>query len=315
MEIRYELHEPDSVDLETVVTIGAYDGVHLGHRRVIAEVCRISNELKAQSAVVTFDRHPASVVRPESAPLLLTDLEQKLEQLETTGVDVVQVVSFDKERADESAEEFVVEVLVRSLATRTVIVGEDFHFGRSRQGNVDLLRRMGFENNFEVHALGLVGSDGSLARDHEQVSSTFIRRALAVGDLSKANGMLGRRYEVRGVVDHGDGRGKDLGFPTANVRVDSEILLPADGVYAALYRRPDGLEKLAAVSLGTRPHFYNDGARLLEAHLLDTDADLYGEKAQIQFASYLRPQQKFDDLEDLISQLHRDVENIRTIFL
>ena len=317
MEIRRELSPYDPSSPGTALTIGAYDGVHVGHRQVVAEVRRLAKERELTSAVVTFDRHPATVVRPESAPLLLTDNEQKLEQLATTGVDLTLVVPFDEVRAMESAEEFVADVLVGCLGARLVVVGEDFHFGHQRLGNVALLRDMGSRMGFEVLGLGLIGLTGSPARDHEQVSSTFIRRALARGDLKRANSMLGRPYEVRGVVDTGDRRGRELGFPTANVRVDPSILLPEDAVYAGWYERPDGTVHPAAVSLGTRPHFYEDGAVLLEAHLLDVGGpddggpDLYDEEARIRFTRRLRDQRTFDGVEALVEQLHRDVVDTR----
>ena len=202
MEIRQELSPHDPSSPGTALTIGAYDGVHVGHRQVVAEVRRLAEERRLVSAVVTFDRHPATVVRPESAPLLLTDNEQKLEQLATTGVDLTLVVPFDEVRAMEPAEKFVAEVLVGCLGANLVVVGEDFHFGHQRLGNVALLRDMGSQMGFDVLGLGLVGLSGSPARDHEQVSSTFIRRALARGDLERANTMLGRPYE-------GSGRDRD----------------------------------------------------------------------------------------------------------
>mgnify|MGYP001598105753 FL=1 len=323
VEIRTKLVPHPADAARTALTIGAYDGVHSGHRQVIARVRALAAERSMTSAVVTFDRHPASVVRPESAPLLLTDPEQKLEQLATTGVDMTMVVPFDEVRAMESAEEFVRDVLVGCVGAGLVVVGEDFHFGHQRHGNVALLREMGAELGFEVMGMGLVGLDGQPARDHEQVSSTFIRRALSRGDLKRANAMLGRPYEIRGPVGGGDRRGRELGFPTANVRVDSSILLPEDGVYAGWYERPDGSVHATAISLGTRPHFYEGGARLLEAHLLDVgrpDAgspggggpDLYDEEARVRFVAHLRGQQTFDDLDALVDQLHRDVADTRS---
>src|SRR2546427_3340572 len=168
----------------TAVTIGAYDGVHRGHRAVIGTVRRLAHERGLATAVVTFDRHPASVVRPESAPRLLTDLDQKLELLEGTGVDYTLVVHFDEERSHESAEDFVQEVLVGCLNAKLVVVGADFHFGHQRRGNVPLLEQMGRELGFEVMGLALVGTDGTPARDEEQVSSTAIRRALVAGDVT-----------------------------------------------------------------------------------------------------------------------------------
>ena len=317
MEIRRTVIPRDPGLPRTAITIGAYDGVHTGHRTVIAEVCRLADERGLASAVVTFDRHPASVVRPDSAPLLLTDPNQKLEQLATTGLDLTMEVPFDEVRAMESAEEFVRTVLVDCVGAAIVVVGEDFHFGHQRHGNVALLREMGDDLGFEVLGLNLVGPDGAPARDHEQVSSTFIRRALARGDLERANAMLGRPHEVRGTVGGGDRRGRELGFPTANVRVDPSILLPEDAVYAGWYERPDGSVHATAISLGTRPHFYDDGALLLEAHLLDVGGsddggpDLYGEAARVRFVRRLRGQRTFDDLEALIEQLRRDVADTR----
>ena len=317
MEIRRDLTSVEPPDSGTALTIGAYDGVHLGHRQVITEVCRLAAENGLVSAVVTFDRHPATVVRPESAPLLLTDLDQKLEQLATTGVDLTQVVTFDAVRAAEDAETFVAEVLVDGLGARAVVVGEDFHFGCQRQGNVDLLRRMGVDLDFEVHAVGLVGTGGAPARDHEQVSSTFIRRALAAGELGRANGMLGRPYEVRGTVEHGDGRGRGFGFPVANVGVDQSILLPADGVYACYYERPDTRLYPAVVSLDSRAHASDEGALPLEVHLpdleLSVEPDLQGEVARVRFIGFLRPQRNFDDPDDLVVQLRSDLEATRAV--
>ena len=313
MEIFRQIIPAKPEDPGTVLTIGAYDGVHRGHRSVIYEVCRLASERDLRSAVVTFDRHPASVVRPESAPLLLTELDQKIEQLSTTGIDLTLVVPFDENRAAESAEDFIENVLVQCLKVKHVVVGEDFHFGRHRLGNVDLLRTIGEEKGFTVTGMGLVGLEGKPARDHEQVSSTFIRQALGEGNLGRANNMLGREYEVLGVVTAGDGRGKELGFPTANVRINSSVLLPADGVYAGWIELADGSIHGTAISLGTRPHFYTDGDLLLEAHILDFDANLYEEEVRVRFVEYLRPQKKFDNLQSLINQLKSDVQKTKEL--
>ena len=313
MEIFRQIIPAKPEDPGTVLTIGAYDGVHRGHRSVIYEVCRLASERDLRSAVVTFDRHPASVVRPESAPLLLTELDQKIEQLSTTGIDLTLVVPFDENRAAESAEDFIDNVLVQCLKVKHVVVGEDFHFGRHRLGNVDLLRTIGKEKGFTVTGMGLVGLEGKPARDHEQVSSTFIRQALGEGNLGRANNMLGREYEVLGVVTAGDGRGKELGFPTANVRINSSVLLPADGVYAGWIELANGSIHGTAISLGTRPHFYTDGDLLLEAHILDFDANLYEEEVRVRFVEYLRPQKKFDNLQFLINQLELDVQKTKEL--
>jgi riboflavin kinase/FMN adenylyltransferase len=296
----------------TAVTIGAYDGVHLGHRAVISTVRRLADARGLCTAVVTFDRHPASVVRPESAPRLLTDLPQKLELLEETGVDYTLVVHFDHERSKESAEDFVREVLVGCLNAKLVVVGADFHFGHQRRGNVALLQEMGRHLGFEVIGFALVGPNGEPARDEEQVSSTAIRRALVGGDVTLASRLLGRAYEVRGVVEHGDERGREWGFPTANVAVPDDILLPADGIYAGWYERPSGERVASAISLGRRPTVYEaQPYRLLEVHLLDWEGDLYGEMAKVCFVAHLRNEQKFDNVDDLLAQMRRDCDDAR----
>ncbi len=312
MQVLHEIGACPRPDHGSVVTIGAYDGVHLGHQTVIAAVRARAAAHGMDSAVVTFDRHPASVVRPESAPRLLTDLEQKVELLAATGLDRCLVVSFDEARSKEPAEEFVREVLVECLAARVVIVGEDFHFGHQRRGNVDLLRSMGAALGFEVEGLALVDADGSPAGEGDKASSTAIRHALVAGDLDGAIRLLGRPHEVRGVVAHGDARGRELGFPTANVSVPGDILLPADGIYAGWYERPDGAVHPTAISLGRRPTFYEEAhASLLEAHLLDFRGDLYDEPAKVRFVARLRGEVKFDGIGALVAQIARDCDDAR----
>ena len=294
----------------TVVTIGVYDGVHLGHRALIGRVQGMAAELGAATAVVTFDRHPATVVRPESAPKLLTDLPQRLELLESTGVDVTLVIHFDEQRAHESAEDFVHEILVGCLRARAVVVGHDFHFGHNRGGNVPMLQAMGADLGFDVLGISLVG-DGS---EHEVVSSTRVRKLLSAGDVAAAAGLLGRPHEVRGTVQDGDKRGRELGFPTANVAVPDDILLPADGIYAGWYERPNGDVHATAISLGRRPTFYEDAHQsLLEAYLLDFDGDLYGEAAKVRFVARLRGEVKFDSVDALVEQMSRDVAEARDV--
>jgi riboflavin kinase / FMN adenylyltransferase len=298
-------------DGNTVVTIGAYDGVHLGHQAVIAEVRRLAAARGAKSAVVTFDKHPAVVVRPESAPRSLTDLDQKLELLAATGIDAAVVITFDEQRASEEPEDFVQEVLVDGLHAVVVVVGEDFHFGHHRRGNVPLLRELGRRNGFEVLPVGLVArADGV----DEPVSSTAVRRALAGGEVDIVAHLLGREYEVRGTVVVGDKRGRLLGFPTANVEVSNQVCLPADGVYAGWYERPDGSVHGCAINLGRRPTFYEHADHsLLEAHLLDFDGDLYGERAEVRFVHFLRSERKFDGVDALVTQLKHDIESSRHV--
>jgi len=343
----------------SVVTIGAYDGVHLGHQAILREVRRIASSsatgarvlpsesrasrsaaeartgtspvaaggdpspvvdpeadpprvpVAMSTVLVTFDRHPATVVRPESAPKLLTDLDQKLEILAATGdVDHVVVVRFDVARSQEEPEDFVEEVLVGALSARVVVVGEDFHFGRRRRGNVALLREQGARHGFEVVGLGLVEVPGVVG----PVSSTAIRGLVAAGRLDQAATLLGRPYEVRGKVASGDRRGHELGFPTANVVVPREILLPAPGIYAGWYLRPDGRPLATAISLGRRPTFHPDGSPLvLEAYLLDFEGELYGERARVRFVSRLRDEERYESVAALVAQTTRDVEVTRAV--
>ncbi|HEY6530756.1 MAG TPA: bifunctional riboflavin kinase/FAD synthetase [Acidimicrobiales bacterium] len=312
MEVLRDVEMCPRPESGTAVTIGAFDGVHLGHRAVIATLREVAEERGLQTAVVTFDRHPASVVRPESAPLLLTDLDQKLELLADCEVDYTLVVHFDEVRAKEAASDFVEEVLVGCLNASLVAVGEDFHFGHRRSGNVALLREMGAELGFDVVGHHLVGLDGRPAEP--PVSSTRIRAALAAGELEPASEMLGRHHEVRGIVGHGDERARELGFRTANLVVPESICLPADGVYAGWYVTPDGVAHPSAMNLGRRPTFYEHADRsLLEAHLLDFDADLYDQPARVQFVRRLRDELKVDSVDALVQQMARDVDDTRSI--
>ncbi len=294
-----------------MITIGAYDGVHMGHQAVIAEVRRIAESTGARSAVLTFDRHPASVVRPESAPQLLTDLEQKLELLAATGIDATLVVKFDEAQSLEAPMSFAQRVLVDCVAASVVVVGEDFHFGHGREGNVATLRELGAARDFEVLPLSLISrSDGP----DEPISSTAIRRAMAGGQVELAASMLGHPFEARGIVVQGDQRGRLLGFPTANVEVPIAICVPSDGVYAGWYHRPDGTRHACAINLGRRPTFYEHADHsLLEAHLLDFAGDLYTETARVEFTNFLRSERKFDGIDSLVSQLKNDVDHARAV--
>ena len=300
----------------TVVTIGAYDGVHLGHVAVLRLVRDLAAARDLEAVCLTFDRHPAEVVRPDTAPKLLTSLEQKLELLDATGfVDTSCVLTFDEARSREPAEEFVREVLVNGLGARLVVVGADFHFGYHRHGNVKLLEQMGGELGFETLGLGLVPVEGDATA--MAYSSTRIRDLLGGGDVAGAARLLGkppRPHEVRGTVETGDKRGRELGFPTANVAVPDRICLPADGIYAGMFVDESGHERGCAISLGRRPTFYEHAeTSLLEAFVLDFGGDLYGQAVKVRFVDRIRGEERFDSAEALAAQIRRDVEAVRGV--
>ncbi|HSO96954.1 MAG TPA: bifunctional riboflavin kinase/FAD synthetase [Acidimicrobiia bacterium] len=299
----------------SVVTIGAYDGVHLGHQAVLRLVHELAVARRHDAVCVTFDRHPAEVVRPDSAPCLLTTLEQKLELLDATGyLDTTVVIAFDEDRSHEPAEDFVHEVLVKGLQARVVVVGADFHFGHRRYGTVHLLEQMGAELGFEVVGLGLVPvvNDPGLP-----YSSTAVRDLLHDGRVAEVAALLGRPprpYEVRGSVVTGDRRGRTLGYPTANVDVEARQCLPADGIYAGTFIAEDGVEHLGAISVGRRPTFHADATRsLLEVYVLDFDGDLYGQTVKVRVHERLRGEERFDSVDELVTQIEHDVESTRRL--
>ena len=308
------LHDKDDqlpAAISVASTIGVFDGVHVGHQEVFRMVRVVADRLGVASAVVTFDNHPAHVVRPRSAPRLLTTLEQKLELIDAQGIDYAYVVHFDAERAGTHPDVFVEQVFVDALHAKAIVVGEDFHFGRGRSGNVDALRRIGEEWGFEVHALELIQHSDEA---REPVSSTKIRRALAGGDVARAALMLGRPYEVRGTVQEGDRRGQLIGFPTANIPVTKMMAWPADAVYAGWCDLPDGSRHPCAINIGRRPTFYEHAEQsLLEAHLIDFDGDLYGVQVAVSFVAFLRSERKFEGIDQLAIQLKKDVDEARKL--
>ena len=267
------------------------------------------------SAVVNFDVHPATVVRPDSAPKLLTRLPRKLELLEELGIDVAYVIEFDEERASTTAARFVEDVFVDRLGAQEILVGSDFNFGKGREGTVDFLTAAGKTHGFAVEGLELIRRTET---ETEPVSSTAIRRALIGGDIEGAAVMLGRPFEMWGEVVQGDQRGRTIGFPTANILMAEDRARPANGVYACRYVEPDGTEHAAAVNVGVRPTFYdNADAAVLEAHLLDFPADgesgdLYGQHAKVQFLRFLRSERRFNGIDELKAQLEVDIADTRS---
>ncbi len=298
----------------SIVTIGAYDGLHVGHREIIEQVTKKAHADQQTSVLVTFSPHPAQILRPTEAPKLLTDRDQKLHLLESTGIDAVVVIAFDRIQAEETPEDFVKRVLVDALHVQRLIVGEDFCFGKDRRGNVELLSKLGGQYGFSVEPSHLVAG-----HDDVTASSTYIRSLVQNGDIEAANMYLGRQHELTGTVVHGDARGRTIGFPTANVEVSKALCQPGDGVYAGWYVRParDGQPERvypAAINIGRRPTFYVDApVSLIEAHAIgETDIDLYGEVATLRFVERLRGEVKFSGIDELKAQLMLDIENAKT---
>lgn len=300
---------PENSD-PSAVTIGVFDGVHVGHQLIIGRMVDHARERSLRATVVTFDPHPALLLRPESAPKLLSTLESKLGCLESLGVDRTLVLPFTPDLSKMSPAEFVHRILVHSLEARRVVIGEDFHFGNNRAGNVDDLAELGIASGFDVDVVELTRLEGM----PEPVSSTAVRRALAGGRVADAARMLGRPYAVTGEVLMGDQRGRLIGFPTANVPVSRDRAWPTDGVYAGWLTASDGVRRPCAINIGKRPTFYQHAEHsLLEAHVLDFDGDLYGDFVKVEFAEFLRSERRFDGIDELASQLKVDIEQARRI--
>lgn len=291
----------------SAVTVGKFDGVHSGHRAVIAELERVAAEQSLDTAVVTFDRNPLQVLAPEKCPPSVTSIRQKVELLGQTGLDATLLVEFDRPFSKQSPQEFVERILVGALGAATVLVGSDFRFGAQGAGNVDVLRRLGAEHGFDVRLIDDVRPEGG-----ERVSSTWVRRLLAEGDVSHAARLLGHLHAVRGVVVHGAKRGRELGFPTANLSQDSEGFIPADGVYAG-WLLTDGERYPAAISVGNNPTFHGVPQKQVEAYVLDTDLDLYDRAVEVSFAARIRGMVAFEGVDALVAQMHDDVARARTL--
>ena len=292
----------------SVVTIGVYDGVHLGHQATLARVIAEAHAAGRHAVVATFDRHPTEVVRPDRTPLMLCSLDERLRRLELLGLDATMVIPFDEARAAESAEDFVKGLVVGHLGATRVVVGEDFRFGHGRRGDVSLLEQMGVQLGFSVEGVHLDSSQG------EPISSTRIRAALVEGNVTEACRLLGRPHEVGGEVIHGDGRGgPELGYPTANVQVPAGMAIPKVGIYAGWYQDDGTPRHPAAISVGRRPMFYESADPLVEAHLVDFEGDLYGRAAKVSFLDHLRDEKRFDSVEALIEQMGRDVATTRDL--
>ena len=302
--------DPRAWELATdrsVVAIGVFDGVHRGHQAVLQELDGLAARVGSPDslrAVLTFDPHPLAVVAPDRVPRLLGTIGQRLTRLELAGADVVGVLPFSQIRSMEP-EDFVQAVLVDALGAAAVAVGQDFRFGRDRRGDVDALVAAGSQNGFVVDAIPL------LAEDNTRLSSTHIRSLISAGNVEEAAELLGRSYTIEGPVVRGDGRGRTIGVPTANINYEPSVVLPKTGVYAGMVT-VDGVERRAVTNVGQRPTF--DGrSTTVEAHLIDWDGDLYGRVVEVGLAHRLRDELKFDGVEALVAQIAEDVEAARAV--
>jgi riboflavin kinase/FMN adenylyltransferase len=297
-------HFPDQAELPCALAIGNFDGVHLGHQAILQRLVKAAATEKLVSSVLTFEPHPRELFTPDQAPVRLTSMREKLELFAESGVEVTYVCPFDAQFAAMTAQDFIAQILQRSLDARLVLVGEDFRFGAGRSGTVELLRLSGIqvENQPEVQA------------DGKRVSSTAVRQALAAGDLNQAERLLGRPYSISGHVVHGDKLGRELGYPTANVQMHHNKP-PLTGIYAVKLEGLEGGELPGVASLGFRPTMKQDGAApTLEVHLFDFDRDIYGQHVRVSFLKKIRDEEKFPNLEALKQQIAADEKAAREYF-
>ena len=290
----------------SAVSIGFFDGVHLGHRDLIGRMLDHAARDDLRGVIVTFDRHPLQIVRPDAVPPLLMTTRRRARTLAALGAHLVVVLPFDERLRALEPETFVDRVLRSSLDARHVVVGGNFRFGHRAAGDVNLLRAVGARDGFTVDAADLLEVDG------EPVSSTRIRTALGTGDVRHAGRLLGEPFAFDGTVVHGDHRGRDLGYPTANLGLEPGLAVPADGVYAGVLWHPDGRALAQVTSVGTNPTF--DGPeRRVEAHVLDFAEDLYGLQVTVDLRHRLRGQERFDDVAELVAAMDGDVARARRV--
>jgi riboflavin kinase / FMN adenylyltransferase len=297
-----------------VVTIGVFDGIHRGHQSIIADAVRMAAKRGVPSVLITFVPHPSEVVRPGSHPPVLTSIVRRAELVEELGIDVFCALPFTLEFSRLAPDEFVHRAIVEQLHASAVVVGENFRFGHKAAGDIRQLEHLGRAFGFSAHGIPL------LTEGDTPISATYVRSCVQAGDVTAAADVLGRPHRVDGVVERGDQRGRELGFPTANLRADEWAAVPADGVYAGRVVRLDEWGRtvpgdplgVAAISVGTNPTF-EVRQRRVEAYVLDYSGDLYGDALGIEFVQRLRGMEKFDSVDALVLQMHADVEKTRSI--
>jgi riboflavin kinase/FMN adenylyltransferase len=303
--LRGDPAEWDSGGDRGVFAVGVFDGVHLGHRYILSVLRDRAVETGLTAGVLTFEPHPLRIVAPDHAPAMLTGIDHRLELLAALGVEVTAVLGFDEEVREWTPARFLAETLAGPLAAELVVVGEDFRFGKDRIGDVALLGELGSQLGLTPEVVSLVGGD-------TPVSSTRIREMIIAGDVSGAAVSLARPHELWGEVVPGDGRGRTIGIPTANVAVSPEMAIPQRGVYAVTVGRHAAETMPAVANVGVRPTFGGE-VETIEAHLLDFDADLYGQDLRVRFIDRIRGEQKFESAEALVAQIGRDIEQARQL--
>jgi riboflavin kinase/FMN adenylyltransferase len=291
----------------TALTIGNFDGVHLGHQAMLAELKRAAGRLGVSACVLTFEPHPREFFAPDKAPTRLTSLREKLELLADCGIERVHLCRFDYRFAQITAEEFIERVIARGLGARWLLAGDDFRFGARRAGDLVMLKQIAPRFGLELSAMASVMQDG------ERVSSTAVRRALAAGELARAERLLGRAYSISGRVVRGDGLGRKLGFPTANVQMKHNRP-PLSGIFAVRLHGAAAGPVRGVASLGVRPTVKQQGAPVLEVHALDFEGDLYRRHVRVEFLSKFRDEEKYADLATLTRRIALDVENASAYF-
>jgi riboflavin kinase/FMN adenylyltransferase len=306
MEILRSIPELERLRGPVFLAIGVFDGVHRGHQAVISTSADHARAANGTPVVVTFDPHPEKVLRPHAAPHLLSATQHKIALIRTLGVEHLLIISFDKQFAATEPEDFVQKLTAYSKPLREICVGHEWSFGKNRRGNLDLLKKLGANFDFDVVGIPPVAINGAV------VSSTAIREAIEKGDFAKASEMLGREYTILGTVTRGDNLGKKIGFPTANLSAHSEQF-PPNGVYAA-EARIDGDLHRGVINLGVRPTV-SDGKseRVLEIHLFDFNRDIYGRDVEVRFLRFLRSERKFENLDALVQQIRQDAEQARQL--
>lgn len=294
-------------EVNTVLTTGTFDGIHLGHQEIIKKVVDISHNESLRNLIITFHPHPRKVINPESSIKLLTIPQEQSKILESLGVENHLIINFTKSFSETTSYQFIKDYIVEKIGVKKIVIGYDHHFGKSRQGNIEFLKSISKEFSFEVIEIPPFEFDSMV------VSSSLIRNELQNGNIKIVNKMLGRNYSLCGEIISGDGRGRKLGYPTANIKIDEDKALPKLGIYA-VFVFIDEVRYNGLLSIGKRPTFYNNGKIVSEVYIYNFDADIYGKFVKVELIEKIREEEKFNSVEELVNQMNLDKENGIKIF-